>query len=111
MEPERVFGGWVPVGQAGEGDPRQTAGARTPKDRNHNGLGKDLADDAPAARPESHADGKLASAVCRARRQQAAEGRAGGKEHNNGPPKHPTPKSTRTGAPEVAQQGRTARLE
>ncbi len=95
MEPHRVFGGWMPVSQAAEGHPRQTAGARAPENRNHKGLDQDLADDAPAARSNGHADGDLAGAVCRTRCEQAAQVGAGGEQHNAGQPQHPSQKTAR----------------
>ncbi len=101
----------MPTSQAGEGHPRKGAGARAPEDRNHKGLDKDLAENSPAARSNSHADGNLARAVCRARCEQAAKVGASGKQHNPGQRHHPSQKTSCRPAYEVADQARTSQFQ
>src|SRR5258706_392627 len=69
------------------------------------------AEDAPAARSNGHADGNLASAVCGASCEQAAEVGAGGEQHNAGQHHHRSQKSARRPAHKVTDQARTSQLQ
>src|ERR1700730_5692748 len=101
----------MPASKASESHPRQIAGARPSEDRNHKGLDQNLAEDAPAARSDGHANGNLARAVRRTRSEQASEVGAGGKQHDAGQSHHARQKTARWRAEIVAHQPRNNQLE
>ena len=101
----------MPGGEAGEGDPREDAGAGAAEKRNQRGFDEDLAENAPAAGPDGHADGNFAGAVRGACCEETAEIGAGGQEHDAGKGHHAGEKSARRRSAGVADQTRASELE
>src|ERR1700678_3397336 len=85
--------------------------ACAPQDRDHKCFHQDLAEDAPTARSDGHANGNLARAVCGSRSEQAAQVSAGSEQHDSSEQHDATQETAHRSTDKVTHQTRASQLK